>query len=261
MYPEFLRIGPLDIHTYGLLVALGFASGLWLAAHRAAGAGLRKEDVADLGVWLVVAGILGAKLFYVTFYLRDFLEAWRAVGLRSLREGFVFYGGFIGASLATVVFARCRSVPLWPLADLLAPCLALGHLFGRLGCFFNGCCFGKPCSLSWAVRYPAGHYLAGVPVHPSQLYEAAGNLLLCGLLLWYTPRRRFAGQVWWFYLLGYGTLRLAVEFARGDYEHYWLGVFTNAQLISVLLVVAAIGGHEWGCRQTRYPVSKATPPN
>lgn len=251
MHPTFVQLGPLTIATYGVLVAVGFLVGLALAGHRARQDGIPAITVQQLGVWLIAAGILGGKLFYVVFFWRDFIAGWHDKGIGSLREGFVFFGGFLAAVLTTVVFARKNRLPLGKLADALAPGVALGHFFGRLGCFLNGCCFGAPTSVPWAVRFPAGHVSGGVPVHPTQLYEAAGNLVIAGLLLWWTPRRRFAGQVAWGYAVLYGAMRSVVEFFRGDYPRRFVLDLTLAQVIAVVLVVLGIMGHEWSRRRNQ----------
>ncbi len=242
MHPDFIRFGPLDIHTYGVLVAIGFMVGLWVAARRAPGEGLKPEQVTDLGVWLIISGMLGGKLFHIVFFWDEFIAAWRADGLRSLREGFVFYGGFILASLAAVIYARVKHLPLAKLADVLAPSIALGHAFGRLGCFFNGCCYGKACSLPWAVTFPPPHVMHGVPVHPTQLYEALGNLAIFTGLTAFYRQKRFDGQIWWLYVLGYGALRFLVEFFRGDYQTYYFGIFTIAHLVAGAMIVLALIG-------------------
>lgn len=250
MHPILFRLGPLDIHTYGVLVAAGFLLGLMLAGRRAKAGGLDPRAVSDLGIWLIVAGMGGAKLFHIVFGWDEFIRAWQHEGLRSLREGFVFYGGFIGAVVATIVFARKRRQPLWKLADLFAPCLALGHAFGRLGCFFNGCCYGSVCQLPWAVKFPGNHIMHGQPVHPTQLYEALANLALFAALSGFARRKRFDGQVWWWYVLAYGAMRFAIEFVRGDYTVHYFGVFTIAHLIAAaLMVIAAIG--LWGTSRWR----------
>jgi phosphatidylglycerol---prolipoprotein diacylglyceryl transferase len=240
MHPEFIRLGPLDIHTYGVLVAIGFMVGLWVAMRRAPSEGIRPEQVTDLGVWLIISGMLGGKLFHVIFFWNDFIAAWHAEGLRSLREGFVFYGGFIVASLTAVAYARLKRLPLAKLADVFAPAIALGHAFGRLGCFFNGCCYGKACAFPWAVKFPQPHLMAGIPVHPTELYEALGLLAIFSGLTAFYRRKRFDGQVWWLYVLSYGALRFLVEFFRGDYEMYYGGVFTLGHVIAGLMMVVAL---------------------
>ncbi len=239
MHPEFIQLGPLDIRTYGVLVAAGFACGLWVAAWRARREQLPPQVIYDLGVWVILAGVLGAKLFYLVVYGDEFLAAWRAQGWSALRHGFVFFGGFLAAIASVIVYARVKRLPLWKLADVLAPSLALGHAFGRLGCFAQGCCFGRAGDLPWAVQFPAGHPTFPLSVHPTQLYEAAGNLLIfAGLSLGYR-HKRYDGQVWWFYVLAYGLLRFANEWLRADYSSRYLDRFSDSQLIAAVMVVLA----------------------
>ena len=236
MYPVLIRLGTLEIHTYGVLVAAGFMAGILTAQRRARLAGLGAERISDLGVWLIVAAMLGAKLFHIVFFCNDFIEGWCATGLASLRAGFVFYGGFFGATVGVATYARLNKLPVWQLVDVLAPSAALGHAFGRLGCFFEGCCYGKVCTLPWAVHLP-GHTAA---VQPTQLYEAAGNLAIFAGLTAFYRRKRFDGQICWLYVLTYSALRFGVEFFRGDYAVHYLGVFTIAQIMAgILMLVAA----------------------
>lgn len=245
MHPVFFRIGSFAIHTYGVLVAIGFLLGLAIAGRRARQEGMDPRHVSDLGIWLILAGMGGAKVFHVVFFWNEFSAAWHADGLRSLREGFVFYGGFIGAIGATIFFAHKRRLPLWKLADACAPSVALGHAFGRLGCFCNGCCYGQPSDVPWAVHFPTNHLMHSAPVHPTQLYEVLGNLVLFGVLYAFQRRKRFDGQVWWWYVLAYGALRFTIEFFRGDYAVHYFGVFSIAHLIAAaLMFIAAIG--LWG---------------
>ena len=249
MYPIFFHIGSFAIHTYGVLVAIGFLLGLAIAGRRARQEGMDPRHISDIGIWLIVAGMGGAKLFHIVFCWDDFIGAWRMEGLRSLREGFVFYGGFLGAVAATIVFARRRHLALWKLADVLAPSVALGHVFGRLGCFFNGCCYGKPCALPWGVRFPASHLMHQQCVHPTELYEALGNLILFAALTALYRRKRFDGQIWWSYVLAYSALRFGVEFFRGDYDAYYSGVFTIAHVIAVVLMLVGVAGLRLAARK------------
>lgn len=249
MHPIFIRLGPLDIHTYGVLVAIGFIVGLAVAAKRAPREGIKPEQITDLGVWLIVAGMLGGKLFHIIFFWNDFLTGLRVDGLRSLREGFVFYGGLIAASITTIFFAKLKQISIWKIADVCAPSVALGHFFGRMGCFFNGCCFGKPCTLPWAVDFPAPHLMHGIPVHPTELYEAAGNLVIFAGLSVFYRRKSFDGQIWWWYVLSYGVLRFGIEFLRGDYQRLYFGIFTPAHFIATAMIVAAVAGLSWPRRK------------
>jgi len=239
MHPEFIRIGPLDIRSYGVFVAIGFMVGLTVAAWRAKREGIDPERVTDFGIWLVISGMLGGKLFYVLFFWKDFLYGWQQEGLRSLREGFVFYGGFIVASLTAIAYATRKRLPLAKMGDILAPSIALGHAFGRVGCFLNGCCYGKPCTLPWAVTFPPPHVMAGIPVHPTELYEVAGNLAIFAGLSVFFRHRQHDGQVWWLYVLSYGVLRFIVEFFRGDYDVHYFGVWTIGHLVALTMIVVA----------------------
>lgn len=232
------------MHSFGVLVALGFLVGLASAAYNARRAGLNGEVVYDLAPWLVGAGLIGARLMYVISYWdRDFAG-------RPLREAFavwngglVFYGGLILASLVGLWRIRAMKLPLWTMADCLAPGIAIGHTFGRMGCLLNGCCFGRPTSLPWAIHFPANHSTAGAGLHPTQVYEALLNLAFFGLLMWAFPRRRFAGQIFALYLVGYAILRAVTEWFRGDYDYISrpvAGVLTPGQSTSVLILVAGL---------------------
>lgn len=239
MHPILIRTPWLHIHTYGVLVAAGFLVGLTVAARRAKTEGIDPDHITDLGVWLIISGMAGAKILHMILYWPDVVAGWRQSGVKSLREGFVFYGGFIGASLAAILYARVKRLPLWKIADACAPSVALGHAFGRVGCFFNGCCYGKACTLPWAVRYPHDHVMQSVPVHPTQIYEAVGNVGIFLALSAFYRHKRFDGQIWWLYVLSYGLLRFVVEFFRGDYGKYYFSVFTTAHFIAALMIVVA----------------------
>jgi phosphatidylglycerol:prolipoprotein diacylglycerol transferase len=227
------------------MVALGFLSGLWLASRRSAREGLGAEAVLDLGPWLIVGAIVGARMLFVATYWREqfagrpFLEVFKV-----WHGGLVYYGGLIGSSLACVVYTRWKRQRLWRLADILAPSIALGQVFGRIGCLLNGCCYGRPCQLPWAISFP-DHNLTGAPtapVHPTQIYESVLSLGLCIALTWLYRRRRFDGQIFGFYLVGYALLRSFVELFRGDYPQYqYLGGWvTPGHLVSALTLAAGL---------------------
>ena len=157
----------------------------------------------------------------------------------------MFYGGFIVASLTAVIYTTMKRMPFFRVADIFAPSIALGHAFGRMGCFFNGCCYGKPCSLPWAVKFPPPHVMAGIPVHPTEIYEALGNLAIFAGLSAVYRHKRADGQIWWLYVLSYGVLRFAVEFFRGDYVTHYFGVLTLGHLVALVMIAVAAVALAW----------------
>jgi phosphatidylglycerol:prolipoprotein diacylglycerol transferase len=206
-------------------------------------AGIAGEQIADLVVpWLLLGGVLGARVLYIATYWRESFarQPWSEIFMIQ-RGGLVYYGGLIGASLAVILFARWKKIPLWKLADVLTPSIALGSMFGRLGCLMNGCCHGRPCDLPWAIRFPDDHSTQGLPLHPTQLYDAFLNLTLYLGLAWLYRRRKFDGQVFATYLCGYAVTRSIVESFRGDYtEGHLHGGFTPAHLVSVASLAAGL---------------------
>ncbi len=236
------NLGGLTIYWYGILVALGFLAGIWTASRRGLRDGIAAETVVDIGPWIIVGALIGARLLYVISYWREQFASkpiWEILAVR--HGGLVFYGGLIGASIAVLFFARVRNLPLWRLADLLAPSISLGQAFGRLGCLMNGCCYGRATNLPWAIHYPATHETFGSGVHPTQVYESILDLGLYALLAQLFRRRHFEGQVFATYLVGYALLRAFVECFRGDYLVYYLGGWaTPAQLVSAGILAAGL---------------------
>jgi len=246
MHPIAFELGTLSIHWYGVMVALGFLAGLWTAGRRGLGAGIAAEKIADLGPWLLIGAIAGARTLHVISYWHE-SYAGKPIGeiFAVWHGGLVYYGGLIGASLACIVYVRLKKLPLWKMADILAPSIALGYVFGRIGCLLNGCCYGRACDLPWAIHFPAGNPLnpPSYPVHPTEVYEALLNLGLYAVLAWLHGRKRFDGQVFSVYLVGYAVLRSFVELFRGDYpqyQHYLGGWATPAHLVSLGILVAGI---------------------
>jgi phosphatidylglycerol:prolipoprotein diacylglycerol transferase len=229
------------------MMALAFILGLWTASRRGLRDGIAPEKVLDIGPWLIIGTIVGARtLHVVTYWQEEFANQpfWEVFMVH--HGGLVFYGGLIGASLACILYVRLKKIPLWKMADILAPSIALGYVFGRIGCLLNGCCYGKICDLPWAITYPAGHGThpvnsAASPVHPSQIYDSLLSLgLYIGLALLYR-RKKFDGQVFAAYLMCYAVTRSIVETFRGDYSDLHIhGGLTPAHLISIGIMVTGI---------------------
>ena len=255
MHPIAFHLGPLTVHWYGIMIALAFLAGLWTATKRAPLAGINGELIADLVVpWLLLGSVLGARTLYVVTYWRESFAAqpwWEIFMIQ--HGGLVYYGGLIGATATGIVFARVKHIPLWKLADVMSPSVALGSMFGRIGCLMNGCCYGRACDLPWAIRFPADHATGGLPVHPTEIYDAALNLALYLGLAWLFRRRKFDGQVFAVYLMCYAVMRSFVEVFRGDYDAAHLhGGLTPAHLVS--LGTFAVGAGFFLALRSRKPV-------
>jgi phosphatidylglycerol---prolipoprotein diacylglyceryl transferase len=242
--PIAFHLGPLTIRWYGVMMAIAFIAGLWTASRRGLRDGIPAEKILDIGPWLIVGTIVGARALHVVTYWREEFSGrpfWEVFAVWN--GGLVFYGGLIGASVAGVLYARMKHLALWKLADVLAPSIALGYVFGRIGCFLNGCCYGRACSLPWAVHFPPGHETYPNGVHPTELYDSILSLFMYAGLAWLYRRKKFDGQVFAAYLLCYAVTRSIVESFRGDYTSIHIHSalhLTPAQLISIGIFAAGI---------------------
>jgi phosphatidylglycerol:prolipoprotein diacylglycerol transferase len=244
--PEWLHLGPsATLHSYGLLLAIAFVAGLWVASREAKRQGLDAGRVTDMAIWVLIAGLIGAKLLLVAVDFRYFQRSPRELW-SIFQSGGVFYGGLIGGALVAWLYSRRHHLAGWSTADALAPGVVLGQAIGRLGCFAAGCCWGKPTSLPWAVTFTDVYASRAVgtpmdtPLHPSQLYESAAAFLIFAFLLWLLPRKRFQGQVALAYVALYSAVRLGLEFLRGDPERgsWFGGALSTSQVISIVLLLA-----------------------
>jgi phosphatidylglycerol:prolipoprotein diacylglycerol transferase len=248
MHPRLLTIPGLGftLPTYGFLLAIAFLAGLWVAHRQAKRAGLPASRVTDMAVWVLIGGLVGAKLLLVALEWRYFSTNPREV-VSLLQSGGVFYGGLIGGILVAWSVSRRYRLPAWPTADVLAPGVVVGQAIGRLGCFAAGCCWGKPADVPWAVRFTdlQAARTVGVPIdtplHPSQLYESAGAFLIFLLLLWLAPRKSFHGQVTLAYVALYSALRFVLEIWRGDADRgtWFGGTVSTSQVIALVLLLGA----------------------
>jgi phosphatidylglycerol:prolipoprotein diacylglycerol transferase len=242
VHPIAFRLFSLDIYWYGILVATGFMAGLWTASRRAARGGIPPERIIDLGPWLIVGALIGARSLYVFSYWREQFADGPLLEIVKIRHGgLVFYGGLIGATAASVIFSRIHRLSLWRVADTLAPSISLGYAFGRIGCLMYGCCYGRECRFSWAIHFPPDHVTHGIPVHPTQIYDSALNLGFYFFLAWLYRRKKFDGQIFAVYLIGYALIRSFVEYFRGDYPvHYLGGWATPAQVLSIGIIAGGL---------------------
>jgi len=247
VFPRLFHIGNFSLPTYGFLVSLGVLLGLWISVRNSQKQGIDPDNAWNLGILVVLAGIIGAKVLlivndwcYYTSHPREIFS------LGTLQAGGVFSGGLIAALAASVWYMRRHRMPLLGTCDAFAPGLALGHAIGRVGCFAAGCCYGKPTNAFWGVTFtnPLAEYWVGTPLHkslePTQLFEAAVELANFFFLTWLFARKKFDGQVIAAYLFLYGIARFFLEFLRDDpgRGEVFGGIMSGTQLIAIGLVVA-----------------------
>src|SRR6185503_1138961 len=245
MYPRLVELGPITVYTYGVLLAAAYLLGLQLARIRARKRGLDQNRILDLGIYIIISALIGAKLLLLITDFKTFKTDPREL-LTLARSGGVFYGGLILAVTVALWYIRRVALPLWTTCDMFAPGIALGHVIGRFGCFFAGCCYGKPTTRPWGITFTDPFAAAnvgtplGVPLHPTQLYEAGAEFIILVFLL-ATERkgRAYPGRTFWLYMLLYAVSRFIIEFYRGD-ERGAVGMFSTSQFISVLLAPLAI---------------------
>jgi phosphatidylglycerol:prolipoprotein diacylglycerol transferase len=253
MHPRLLELpwtiphfGTITVYTYGVLLAAAYLLGLQLALKRAKARHLDSTRVMDLGIYIIISALVGAKLLLLVTDFQTFRSN-PAELLNLVREGGVFYGGLIVAVTVALLYIKRVGLPLWTTCDVFAPGIALGHVIGRFGCFFAGCCFGKPTTVPWAITFTDPFAAANVgtplnvPLHPKQMYEAGAEfLILVFLLTTEKLGRKFPGRTFWLYMLLYSVSRYIIEFYRGD-ERGSVGPLSTSQFVSVILAPLAIG--------------------
>jgi len=273
MHPRFF---PNELHfwqfegipAYGSMLALGFLAALWVAIRLARRSGLHPDRIWDMWMGCLLAGIFGGRAWFVLQNLHEFRTEDGGFDVLGLFEmwngGLVYYGGLLGALVFVCIYVAVTRLRPGRVLDVIAPPAALGLGFGRIGCYLNGCCWGKVCDLPWAVRFPEVAYTVGdavrpspafehhlrcglvsrsdgwsLPVHPTQLYALAANWIVFGVLMLYFPRRRAPGQVASLFILLYAGQRFAIEFYRGDKAPLALGL-TLAQLTSLGMMAVGL---------------------
>ena len=245
MHPILFEIAGFPVYTYGVLLAAAYLLGLQFALWRARSRGLDPNRVMDLGIWIIISALVGAKLLLLIVEWDTFSRDPREL-FTLMRSGGVFYGGLIAAVTVALWYLWKHRMPMWTVTDVFAPGIALGHVIGRLGCLFAGCCFGTRTNVPWAITFH-NEFAAqnvgtplNVPLHPTQLYEAGAELLILIVLLATERRGRpFPGRTFWGYMLLYGISRFVIEFYRGDPRGMIAG-FSTSQFVSLIIVPLSI---------------------
>lgn len=242
MFPELFSIGPLTLHTYGLLVATGMVVGILISIRLGKSLGISPQQVLDMGFVIILSGLIGSRLAYILMnisYYRthplDMLKIWQG--------GLVFSGALIAVVIVMIWYARRHAYNLWEVGDLWSPAAAIGQSIGRIGCFMAGCCYGKPTDHFWGVIFTNPKSIAPlhIPIHPTQLYSSFINLIIFIVLIILSRKKRFKGQVMLWFLILHSTGRLLLERFRGDDRGMVFGgAWTVTQLLTVIVLIAAI---------------------
>jgi len=245
MHPILIQFFGFSIHSYGVMLAIGFMVGISLAAREAVRTGADPEKILNLTFWILLSSILGSRLFHcIVFYPQYIREPLRI--LKLWEGGLVFYGGLLAAILVTALYTRIHKLNFWEVADLLMPSVILGLVFGRIGCLLAGCCYGKVCDpdfvLAMTFRNPLGLGIKNEPLYPTQIISAV-NALVIFLIVWlYRKKKRFHGEVMAICLILYSITRSLIEFLRDDPRGFLelgnLGL-SESQVVSVGLFLFA----------------------
>lgn len=245
MFRVIFNLGGLSITSWGVMVVIAFAVGIWLAGKRALKYDIPKQIIGDLSVILILAGIVGGRLAFIIENMDYYSENPGQI-FKIWEGGLIFYGGVGLAILCGIIFLKKRKVSVTKVMDVVAPTIALGLFFARIGCFLNGCCFGKPTNLPWGIAFPAdspvGWVFTGpVHVHPTQLYSSIAGLAIFGILLKLEKKVRFSGYLFWMFLLLYSIWRFFIDILRYyEPKAYLFWGLTFNQLISILIFLLSI---------------------
>lgn len=238
MHSILFRIGPITAYSYGFMIAVGVIIAFFISSRRAVKYGLNGDEMFNMGLIGLAAGLLGAKLLYLIVELPAILE--NPSILKNVTDGFVVYGGLIGGFSAPVLYARKKKLPFWKYLDIAVAGVAAAQGCGRIGCFLAGCCYGRQTAHWFSVTFPEGSLApAGIPLIPTQLLSSAGDFLLAAALV--LLRRRFPEEraATSFYLMLYSAGRFTLEFFRGD-PRGGAGVFSTSQLIALFTFAAGV---------------------
>jgi phosphatidylglycerol:prolipoprotein diacylglycerol transferase len=243
MHPILLRLGPLTLGAYSALLALGFLLGILLASRRAKARGLHPDLMVDVGLIALGSALVGARALHLAVHPEQ-ATSWRDA-LAPSSAGLSMYGGVLAAIGACWLYARWRRVPFLTLADVAAPSIALGHGVTRVGCFLNGCCYGRPTAGPFGVSFPPGSHAAAVfgdaALHPTQLYTSVLAFSIVAALFAFERKPRGRGQVFGLFLVLEGIGRFGMDFVRAhEPGEYVLGAVTVHQLIALALLAGGL---------------------
>ncbi len=265
MFPVLFEIFNFEIRSYGVLIAAGILAGVFFAGKETRRRNLPDGIMAEFIPYGVIFGLLLSRLVYVFTHI-DYFISHPAQTLNFRAGGLNFFGGLAGGFITALIYLKIRKILFRPFADCAAVALPAALFFGRIGCFLNGCCHGIPSKLPWAVTYanPRSSAVLHTPVHPTQLYEAGGNLLIFGLLWAIRKKKMSDGTLFSLFLLLYSLMRLFLERIRADTLAYitpgfaWTELFFIVIMASAAIIIFNSNRGKAKCRkkQKRQPVRK-----
>ncbi len=242
MHPDLFSIGPLTLHTYGLFVALGFIAGILITIKLGKSMKIPSNSVMDMGFIIILSGLAGSRLIYIiinfSHYVAnplDIIKLWQG--------GLVFNGGLVAVIIVLFLYARHHRLNIWTLGDLWSPAATIGQAIGRIGCFFAGCCYGKPTDVPWAVIFtnPKSIATLNIPIHPTQIYSSLSSFIIFIILMILHSKKKFEGQVFLWFLILHSTARLFLERFRGDSRGTIItNDLTMTQFIAMLILIGAV---------------------
>lgn len=249
MHPLLFKIGSIPIHTYGFLIAIGFLTAVLVIRSLCKKSGLDIEKTLDFTFWLLLVGFIGARILFIITKWSDFAADPMDM-FRVWEGGLVFLGGPILCVPFAIWYMKRYQLPIWKTIDVLIPGLTINHMFGRFGCLAAGCCYGKPTGGNWGIRLYSDlvdRDLQGIPLHPTQLYEASALFILFLGLLWVFKKKSFDGQVALTYFMAYPIIRSIIEVFRGDLIRGFVidGILSTSQFLSILIFIGATGVLIW----------------
>lgn len=242
MYPVLFKIGYITIYTYGVFIASAFLLATFLAAMEGKRVGIDPQKIHDICFYILLSAIVGSRALFVIVNYKDFTN--NPLKIIAIWEGgLVFYGGMVMAVGVVIYYLKRNKMDIWKTADVLAPFAAVGQAVGRWGCFFAGCCYGRPTSLPWGITFTNKLSLApiGIPLHPAQIYSSINGIIIFIILMRLRLRKRFNGQIFWSYGILYSILRYILELFRGDERGYVIkNLVSTSQFISILFFITSI---------------------
>ncbi len=239
MYNELITIGNFTIHSYGLLITIGFISAMIISSYMSKKYNLNKEEITNLALIIIVSGIIGAKVLYCLVNIKDIIKN---PNFLLSGDGFVVYGGIISALVISFLYCKKRKLDFLSYTDLILPSVFIAQGFGRLGCFFAGCCYGKEYNGFGSIIFRNSTYAPNnIGLFPTQLISSGYNFLIGAILLYFYYKKKLnIGIITALYLLLYGTGRFFIEFLRGDIERGNIGILSTSQFISIFIIILGI---------------------